>query len=83
MADRSPHGTLRKKLIKKRGHKCELCDYTSHIELHHIIGVAEGGLNVEHNCVLLCPNCHAEADRGEIAIEELMELHEDPKLAFS
>lgn len=51
----------RKRLIKKRGNKCEKCGYEGYIELHHIISVQDGGKFEDENLILLCEKCHAEA----------------------
>lgn len=40
-------------------------------ELHHIIPISEGGSNEMENLILLCPNCHKEADVGLISEEIL------------
>lgn len=50
-------------LIGTRGHKCERCKNEAWLgapiplELEHIDGNRTN--NSEHNCLLLCPNCHA------------------------
>ena len=40
-------------------------------EIHHIEKVSEGGKHVFENCILLCPNHHAEADLGIISKDVL------------
>lgn len=40
-------------------------------EIHHIIPVREGGKSEVDNLILLCPNCHKQADWGIITREEL------------
>lgn len=56
--------TIKKKLIRDRGHQCESCDNTTWLELpialelEHIDG--DNTNNVEENLLLLCPNCHAQ-----------------------
>ena len=37
------------------------------LEVHHVIGLAEGGPDIVENAVALCPNCHREAHHGEYA----------------
>lgn len=52
--------------------KCEWCgefgflraDGKIYIETHHVIALAEGGLDSESNVVALCPNHHREAHHG-------------------
>ena len=57
---------LKKHLINKRGHKCEICsndwwlNQLITIELHHIDGNSTN--NKEENLQLLCPNCHSTTD---------------------
>jgi len=51
----------RKRLIKKRGHKCEICGYPGMIEVHHILPVKFGGNGKMDNLMLLCEKCHADA----------------------
>ena len=51
----------RKRIINKRGHKCEVCGYTGYIELHHIVQMINGGYHDEDNVILLCEKCHADA----------------------
>lgn len=56
---------------------CELCgnsapflrssDGTPFLEVHHIVGLAEGGRDSMDNVAALCPNCHREAHSGERA----------------
>lgn len=50
----------RKRIIKKRGKKCEKCGYTGYIELDHIIEVKNGGTFADDNLMLLCEKCHAD-----------------------
>lgn len=58
--------SLKKHLIKERGHKCEDCGLTNWkdklipLEIHHINGDrTDNNLN---NLLLVCPNCHAFTD---------------------
>lgn len=51
----------RRRLIKKYGHKCQLCGYPGFIELHHILPVQFGGGPEDSNLILLCEKCHADA----------------------
>lgn len=56
-------GTIKKRLIKERGHKCESCgnsEWMQHpiaLELDHIYGDRTD--NSRESLRLLCPNCHA------------------------
>ena len=57
---------LKPKLIKMRGHKCEICLNSSwlnkpiNLEVHHIDG--DNTNNELKNLQLLCPNCHSYTD---------------------
>lgn len=56
--------SIKKKLIRDRGHKCEKCKHSVWmelpitLELEHIDG--NNSNNEETNLLLLCPNCHAQ-----------------------
>lgn len=56
--------SIKKRLIKYRGHKCESCKNTDWLdkpitlELEHIDG--DNRNNVKENLLLLCPNCHSQ-----------------------
>lgn len=67
---RSPE--VRRRVRNRAGGKCELCgeigfvmaDGRIYIETHHVVALAEGGLDRETNVVALCPNHHREAHYG-------------------
>lgn len=50
----------RKRILKKRGNRCEQCGYTGYVELHHIKAVVDGGSHEDANLLLLCEQCHAD-----------------------
>lgn len=58
--------SVKKQLIKTRGHKCEDCDRTQWkgadipLEIHHVDGDKTN--NTYDNLQLMCPNCHAMTD---------------------
>ena len=39
-------------------------DNTPFLEVHHIQGIAQGGLDIVENALALCPNCHRELHYG-------------------
>ena len=47
-------------IINSYGGKCNICDseWTSILEIHHLIPLSLGGTNDIHNLIPLCPNCH-------------------------
>lgn len=57
---------LKPKLIKEKGHKCEVClletwlDKPITLEIHHLDGSRVN--NAFENLQLLCPNCHSQTD---------------------
>jgi hypothetical protein len=71
---RDPH--VVSDVLQRSSGTCELCKKLApfnrptgepFLEVHHIIGLAEGGADVVENAVALCPNCHREAHHGEYA----------------
>ena len=76
--------TLKKELIKKRGHRCEKCGLSEWLgapiilELHH----EDGNKNNidDNNLKLFCPNCHSQTDnwrgkntQNQVSDEEFLE----------
>lgn len=56
--------TRREFLVRKRGRFCQVCNKSRWqgkpipLELHHQDGNPAN--NVEDNCIVICPNCHAQ-----------------------
>jgi hypothetical protein len=51
---------------------CEWCEESyDHLEIHHIKPRREGGPNEPENLIVLCPNCHENADREAISRSKL------------
>ena len=69
--------TMCKKLKDAVGGKCEKCTRKGNLEIHHIRPVAKGGNNAPSNLVALCPNCHQDADNGNIARKDLKKVVKD------
>lgn len=65
---------ITKKVFNRDGYKCIICGYSKHLSCHHILAVKKGGTDKENNLITLCPNCHAEADAGEISKHKLTQL---------
>ena len=72
------------RIVKIYDYRCAICGWglpsvapNNHLlrqggcELHHITPYAQGGEATEDNLILLCPNCHKQADYGFITIERL------------
>jgi predicted HNH restriction endonuclease len=53
------------------GGVCLICQWPHHAEVHHIVAKAKGGSDEIENLIILCPNHHWLADRGELAPEYL------------
>ena len=51
----------RKKIYRRDGYRCALCDSTKYLQIHHVIHRRIGGSNNEHNLITLCSDCHAMA----------------------
>lgn len=59
--------------------KCEYCksvapffrskDSTPYLEVHHVIPLAEGGLDIVDNAIALCPNCHRQTHYGALKLD--------------
>jgi hypothetical protein len=64
---------------------CMICSYDKHVEIHHIQPVSSfssdsllSEINSLQNLIILCPNCHWEADNNLIpvvGIEPTMSVH--------
>lgn len=52
---------LRKRVYRRDGYRCALCDDTRGIQIHHVILRSHGGADVEQNLITLCWRCHAIA----------------------
>jgi len=57
---------------------CELCGiYCAFIsEAHHIVPVADGGHGMEGNLLILCPNCHAIAEKMKTSMVNNPHFHD-------
>lgn len=53
--------SVRKKVYRREGYRCALCDSTKYIQIHHVVKRSQGGTNSLHNLVCLCADCHALA----------------------
>lgn len=64
---------LKNRLIFDRaGQQCEWCEESfDHLQVHHIEPRREGGPNGPENLIVLCPNCHENADREAIPRSKL------------
>ena len=79
---------IRKNLIKRDGGLCPVCETsimeTSElIELHHLIGISEGGSWKLDNLVLLHEACHKSVTHNEALKNELRESYNSNRSAMS
>ena len=51
----------RKKVYRRDGWRCALCDSTRYIQIHHAVPRGQGGPDTEQNLITLCSDCHALA----------------------
>ena len=61
---------FKKKLIIKRGNRCEKCGADGKKEtiyMHHILPIGDGGITSESNCKLLCFDCHKSEHGGSFS----------------
>jgi len=70
---------IQKQLFQEANSRCFICgvDDVSTLVVHHIVPFAD---NSDHNpahMIVLCSNCHAKADRGEITRETLYSAKKD------
>lgn len=65
--------------LKRAQGVCELClkpapfiglDDKPYLEVHHVLPLAQGGLDVLSNTIALCPNCHRKAHYGQLSSGE-------------
>lgn len=52
----------RRRVYRRDGYRCVLCDDSRRLQIHHIVSRGQGGPKEnEMNLVTLCPTCHALA----------------------
>lgn len=76
MSDRSAiPRNLERVLFQEVGNRCPICDNddVSTLTIHHIAPYAEAKSHRREDMLVLCANCHAKAQCGEIGPEELYE----------
>ena len=64
---------IEKLLFQEANSRCLICrfDDVSALSMHHIIPVDENPEHDPAHMIVLCRNCHAKADRGEISRDTL------------
>ena len=51
----------RKRVYRRDGYRCALCDSPKYIQIHHVVKRSLGGTDSEQNLITLCADCHALA----------------------
>jgi len=66
---------IEKRLFQEVGSRCPLCGEpdVARLRIHHIKPYAESATHDPDEMVVLCANCHADADVGAIPVEKLYE----------
>lgn len=68
---------IKKETHEIQGDECVMCGWGlpniayGGCVVHHIVPIADGGLNHSSNTVVLCPNCHVMAHHGLYTEEEI------------
>ena len=60
---------IRRKVYRRDGWRCALCDSTDGIQIHHILHRSRGGGNAPMNLITLCWRCHAVAHGTDMGYE--------------
>jgi hypothetical protein len=59
-------GKIRSFVLKRDKSTCQVCGLVkgSKLHVHHILKRVDGGPDTPDNLILVCPKCHANADRS-------------------
>jgi 5-methylcytosine-specific restriction endonuclease McrA len=52
----------RLRVLNRDDFRCTRCGSTRDLEVHHIVGAAEDGPTTPENLIVLCHDCHVEAE---------------------
>lgn len=55
---------LRERVLNRDGHKCQKCESTDRLHVHHLIPKIANGKDDESNLTTLCLRCHRKAERA-------------------
>lgn len=68
----------RKRILERDGYKCQKCNSPQELHVHHIVMVADDGLDEDENLITLCGGCHLEWHLSEqinnISFEEWLKI---------
>lgn len=65
------------KKLEEKIQKCELCDSSYGIEVHHIVPIALGGEDSEENMIVLCRRCHARLTPTKTLTKAALKIRRD------
>jgi hypothetical protein len=73
---------LERQLYQEVNNRCPMCgnEDLSSLVIHHIIPHAERAQHDAGYMIVLCANCHAKADRGEISTDALYSAKQQPRI---
>lgn len=63
--------------FRSYGEKCEICDYTLSVDVHHLIPRSRGGNDNKENLSVLCPNHHREVHIGILTKEDIFKFRKE------
>jgi len=72
---------LREKVLWRDNYKCQQCDVTSNLQIHHIIPKSKGGTNTLNNLITLCAKCHKELHEGKWKLNKKPKQFKYPAVA--
>ncbi|MBU1092560.1 HNH endonuclease [Patescibacteria group bacterium] len=55
-------GELKKRFPHLNTGECYICESKDNLQVHHLKPRQNGGLNLSHNLLLLCPKCHHQVE---------------------
>ena len=58
--EEKPWPVARREALEHAGHKCEDCDATENLHVHHLVYRSLGGGHCAANLMVLCAPCHRE-----------------------
>ena len=61
--DPTSYESLRQKVLRRDGWRCQLCGIMSNLEIHHKQFRSRSGHDSEENLITLCALCHASLHR--------------------
>jgi hypothetical protein len=63
---KSVQGSLRRRVLERDDFKCLKCGRMRNLEIHHIMPVVYGGIDIFHNLITLCSGCHRFAPNDPV-----------------